>query len=116
MAGELSEKFVEYLNLNKQLIDLRKQQKDIKKNLDAIENEIKTYMKDNSMDCISLKEGEIVLYPRKISKTFKRETIVEKLTEKLKCDESKAEEITNSILTNKVFSVEDKIKAVIKNK
>ena len=36
------------------------------------------------MDSVSLKEGEIVLYAKKISQTFKKESIVEKLTEKLK--------------------------------
>lgn len=114
MSEELTNKCVAYINLNKQLIQLRKDQKEIKKKADELEKELKTYMQEHSMDSISLKDGEIVLYPKKISKTFKRETIVEKLTEKLKCDETQAEEITNSILTNKVFTIEDKIKAVIK--
>ena len=54
------------------------------------------------MDSISLKDGEIILYDRKVSQSFKRPAIVEKLTEKLKCDEKKAEDIAESILTNKV--------------
>ena len=67
------------------------------------------------MDSISLKDGEIVLYSRKISQTFKKETIVERLTEELK-DNLKAEQLAQSILENKKFIVEDKIKAVIKKK
>jgi hypothetical protein len=67
------------------------------------------------MDSISLKEGEIVLYPKKISQMFKKEVIMEKLTEELK-DGKKAEELTQSILQNKRFVIEDKLKAVIKKK
>ena len=80
-----------------------------------LEKEIREYMTKNDMDSISLKDGEIVLYARKIPQTFKKEVIMEKLNEKLK-DSQKAEELTQSILQNKQFIVEDKIKAVIKKK
>lgn len=106
-------KFSEYLNLTKELAALRKQQKAIKDKAVSLEKEIKTYMVNNALDNISLKEGEIVLYPKKISQTFKKETIIERLAESLQ-DQDKAEELTNSILSNKIFLVEDKIKAVIK--
>jgi pheromone shutdown protein TraB len=66
------------------------------------------------MDSIALKEGEIILYDRKVSQTFKRPVIVEKLTEKLKCDEKKAEELVESIFSNKVFSLESKLKTTFK--
>jgi hypothetical protein len=72
-------------------------------------------MTKNDMDSVSLRDGEIVIYPKKISQTFKKESIVEKLTEKLN-DSQKAEELTQSILKNKTFIVEDKLKAVIKKK
>lgn len=68
------------------------------------------------MENISLKDGEIILYDKKVSQSFKRPAIIEKLTEKLHCDEKKAEDIAESILTNKVFTLEKKIKANIKTK
>ena len=68
------------------------------------------------MDSISLKEGEIVLYAKKISQTFKRDTIVEKLTKSLQCDESKAEALADNLIKNKTFVLEDKVKAIIKKK
>lgn len=111
----IQEKFTEYLNINKELAAIRKQMKQHKQRVDALEKEIKEYMTQNDMDSVSLKDGEIVLYAKKISQTFKKESIVEKLTEKLK-DSQKAEELTQSILSNKKFVVEDKIKAVIKKK
>lgn len=111
----IQDKFAEYINLNKEMSTIRKQLKQQKQRSDALEKEIKEYMTSNDMDSISLKEGEIVLYAKKISQTFKKESIVEKLTEQLK-DSQKAEELTQSILTNKKFLVEDKVKAVIKKK
>jgi hypothetical protein len=111
----VQEKFQEYIQLNKELTVIRKQQKELKTKVDGLEKEIKEYMTRNDMDSISIKEGEIVLYSKKIPQTFKKEVIVEKLTEKLN-DSQKAEELAQSILQNKKFLVEDKIRAVIKKK
>lgn len=110
---DIHEKFQQYLNSNKELASLRKQVMEHKKQADALEKEIKEYMTKNDMDSISLKEGEIVLYSKKISQAFTKESIIEKLTEQLH-DSQRAEELTQCILQNKKFVVEDKIKAVIK--
>jgi hypothetical protein len=113
---DIQEKFKLYLELNKEIAEFRKKQRDQKKVLDQLEREIFDYMSDNNMDNISLKDGEIVLYDKRVSQSFKRPALVEKLTEKLRCDEKKAEDIAESILTNKVYTVEKKIKANIKKK
>jgi hypothetical protein len=115
MSTPIQETFQKYLQLQKQLSDMRKSVKVIKKNADTLESEIKEYMTKNDMDSISLKDGEIVLYARKIPQTFKKEVIMEKINEKLK-DAQKSEELAQSIIQNKQFIVEDKIKAVIKKK
>lgn len=111
----LQERFTSYLDLNKELAVLRKQQRVLKAKIVDMEKDIKEYMNKNEMDSIALKDGEIVLYNKKIPQTFKKEAIVEKLTETLK-DSQRAEELTESILHNKKFVVEEKIRAVIKNK
>lgn len=111
----LQEKFTEYLELNKELTQLRKQQRVVKSKATELEKEIKEYMTKNEMDSIALKEGEIILYNKKIPQTFKKETIVEKINETLN-DSEKAEALTESILHNKKFVVEEKIRAVIKKK
>jgi hypothetical protein len=113
MSSEIQKKFQQYLELQKNLQKMRKDQKDTKGVLDKLEKEIKEYMTENDMDSISLKEGEIVLYAKKISQTFKKEVIMEKLNESLQ-NSQKAEELTESILKNKKYILEDKIKAVIK--
>jgi hypothetical protein len=111
----IQEKLVEYLKMNKEISTLRKQQLELKKKVGGLEVEIQKYMTDNDMESIVLNEGQIVLYERKINQTFKKENIVEKLTEKLQ-DSQKAEELTQSILKNNKYVVEEKIKAVIRKK
>jgi hypothetical protein len=113
MSTPIQETFQTYLQLQKQLVEMRKNMKAVKKNTDALELEIKEYMTQNDMDSVSLKDGEIVLYARKIPQTFKKEVIMEKINEKLK-DTQKSEELAQSIIQNKQFIVEDKIKAIIK--
>lgn len=112
----IQEKLKLYLDLNKEITEFRKKQRDKKKIMEQLEKEIFDYMSTNNMDNISLKDGEIILYDKKISQSFKRPAIVEKLTEKLKCDEKKAEDIAESLLSNKVYSLEKKIKVNIKKK
>lgn len=114
-GDSFNQKFNKYLQIQKSLTESRKQQKEWKKTLDILEKDIKEYMTKNDMDSISLKDGEIVLYEKKISQMFKKEVIIEKLTEQLK-DSQKAEQLTQSILQNKRFVLEDKLKAVIKKK
>ena len=113
--NSFNELFKEYIDLSKEIQNLRNQQKEVKNKMNKIELLIKEYMKNNEMDSISLNEAEIVLYDKKISQTFKKETITEKLTEELS-DPSKAEELAKSIVQNKKFLIENKIKVVMKKK
>jgi DNA repair ATPase RecN len=112
---DIQEKFQTFLDAQKKIQELRKEQKELKKEADKLEAEIKDYMTKNEMDSISLKDGEIVLYDRKISQTFKRENLVEKIKDELQ-DEQKAEKLVESIVSNKVFLLEKKIKANIKKR
>ena len=111
----IQEKFQKYLDIQKTLTDSRKQQKLWKRELESLEKDIKDYMTKNDMNSVALKEGEIVLYEKKISQMFKKEVITERLAETLK-DNKRAEELAQSILQNKKFILEDKLKAVIKKK
>ena len=111
----IQEKFQKYLEIQKTLTDSRKQQKLWKRELESLEKDIKDYMTKNDMNSVALKEGEIVLYEKKISQMFKKEVITERLAETLK-DNKRAEELAQSILQNKKFILEDKLKAVIKKK
>ena len=70
MSLTIHEKFSNYLLLQKNLVAIRKEQKNVKKELDTLEADIMEYMVNNEMNNISIKEGEIILYPIKIAQTF----------------------------------------------
>jgi hypothetical protein len=114
----MNENTTEYLRLNKELSELRKTQSKQKKRLTELEGIIKTYMQDNNIDSLQCTNGgEIKLYDKKIPQTFKKENIINKLTEKLHNTNLKGtsvEDLTESILKNNVFVTEEKIKAIVK--
>lgn len=112
----IEEKFAQFISFETELVALRKKTSEIKKAKDKLEVEIKEYMKNNELDSISINNAQIVLYDKKISKTFSKEAIVENLKEQLNGDENKAEALADSILKNKTFNTEPKVKAVIKKK
>jgi microsomal dipeptidase-like Zn-dependent dipeptidase len=111
----IQNKLESYIELQKVLSEYRKKLRDSKKQLDDMEKEIKTYMTTNGMDSIALPTGEIVLYNRKIPQTFKKESMVDTLTDKLQ-NQKQAEELVETILKNKTFLVEEKVRAIIKKK
>ena len=114
MTEIIQAKFKKYLDINKDINTFRKKVSENKKVLQSLEQEIQDYMLENDMTSIQLNDGEILLYDRKVSQSFKKESISECLKTKLKCDEDKADDIAQSILTNKVFKIESKIKVNLK--
>lgn len=112
----IQEKFKLYLELQKEIVVFRKKQAEQKKTLQNLERDIQEYMVNNDMSTISLKDGEIMLYDKKKSQTFNKSTMAERLSEVLKVDEEKAEKIVDSIVSNKVFTVEQKLKVNMKKK
>ena len=115
MSEHIHERLETYLELQRSLAESRKQLKESKKQLDTLEKEIKTYMISNGMDSIALPNGEIILYNRKIPQTFKKESMVGTLTDKFK-NQKQAEDIVETILKNKTFLVEEKVRAVLKKR
>lgn len=113
-SNEMNEKFKLYVDLNKEIVEFRKKQKEQKKVLQKLEEEIQQYMTDNNLNSLSLKDGEIIIYEKKTNQGFKKPAIIEKITEELNCNVEKAEELADSLLGNKVFTVENKIKVNIK--
>ena len=107
-----------YVSINKELYEYRKKQKEQKKKLLSLEEDIHNHMTENDITSLKVNtddtNGEIVIYEQKVSQTFKKEAMIECLKNKLKGNEKVAEELTESILTNKVFNVKPKIKCNIK--
>lgn len=115
MSTQMQNVISEYFDAVSESKELRTKQKILKKKIDDIQNKIKKYMIENDINNLSFEQGDIVLYEKKIPQTFKRENIIETLTEELK-DTEKATEITQTILSNKKFLVENSVKAVVKKK
>lgn len=113
---QIQEKFAEYFKVSKDIAALRKQQNNLKKMSETLESEIKEYMTQNDLDSLSFKDGQIVLYDRKNMQTYKKENIVECLKEELKGDADKAEKLASSIIANKVYKIEKKVKVNLKQK
>lgn len=109
----IKEKLEEYLRIQKEIHEMRKKQKEHKNALDSLEKDIQEYMVNNTLNSISTKHGEIILYDKKTSQTLKKETMIEKLSDELKNTEA-AEKLVDSILSNKVFTTTTKIKAKLK--
>lgn len=114
MSETIQEKLKLYIQLNKEIVEYRKKQKEQKKILTTLEEDIQNYMTENNMESINLKDADIIIYQRKVNQAFKRPALIECLKDKLNCNEDKAEKLVESILTNKVFTVESKIKAQLK--
>lgn len=117
-SSGLNETLTEYIRIHKELSDLRKNQTKLKKRFGELEEGIKKYMQDNNMSSLSVSGGsEIKLYDKKIPQTFKKENIINKLSEKLNktaLNGTSVEDLTESILKNNVFVTEEKIKAIVK--
>ena len=110
----IQEKFKLYIALQKEIKSFRVKQAEQKKILQTLEADIQEHMLNEGLDNITLADGEIVIYQRKTNQAMKKPAIVEKIAEKLKCTDEKAEELAESILSNKIFLVENKIKANLK--
>jgi uncharacterized coiled-coil protein SlyX len=115
MSEHIQQQLEAYIELQRTLAESRKRLKESKKQLDTLEKEIKTYMTSNGMDSIALPSGEIILYNKKIPQTFKKEAMVDTLSEKLK-NQKQAEDIVDTILKNKTFLIEEKVRAVLKKR
>lgn len=112
----IQEKFKLYIALQKEIVEFRKKQAEQKKILKTLEEDIQEYMLDQGLDNISLADGDIIIYQRKTNQAMKKPAIVEKIEEKLKISNEKAEELAQALLDNKVFTIENKIKAQIKKR
>jgi hypothetical protein len=111
--SQIQEKFAEYFAISKELASLRKHQTTLKKKAESLEKDIKEHMTSNDLDSLSFKDGQIILYDRKNLQTFKKESMVECLKEELG-DEHKAEKLAETIISNKIYKMEKKIKVNLK--
>jgi len=114
MTPDIEKSLHEYFLLQGEVSQMKTRSKELKQKISSLERSIKAYMESNHMTNLTTTMGEVILYGKKVAQTFKKETIIETLTEKLH-NSKQAEELTDSIIQNKKFKIEDKIKVVLKN-
>lgn len=113
MNSQIENKIKAYIDLNKQLSEKRKKMTEDRKLLLQLETEIEEYMDQHSKNSVTLDDCEIVRYDKKVSQTFKKEAMVENINTIVK-DTGKSEKLVDTILENKSFKIEKKIKLKIK--
>jgi hypoxanthine-guanine phosphoribosyltransferase len=110
----------EYLSLTKEIAELKKVQSQLRKRQKELEDNIKEYLEKNQLTSISTSDGtEIFLSDRKIPQTFKKDIVMNKLTEKLtrtKLNDTSVEDLAESILKNDVYILEKTVKCKKKTK
>lgn len=113
----MNEKIEEYVAIHKELQNMKKKQLNLRKTLKMLDCEIKKHMQENNLTLLTSSTGvEIMLYEKKIPQTFKKENIINKLTEKLHnvpLRNTSVNDIAESIFQN-VFITEEEIKPVLK--
>ena len=115
----MNNKIDEYISIHKELNEIKKKQTKLKKIVKDLESDIKEYMQNNNTSVVKSTSGyEIILYDKKIPQTFKKENVINKLSEKLQNVKMNVsvDELADSIFKNDVFVVEEKIKPNLKNK
>jgi regulator of replication initiation timing len=101
-----------YADAAKAVSDLKKRAKELKAEMANLETSIKQFMVENEVDAISVKNIQISLGTQKISKTFKRDSMVKRLKEKVG-DTSTAEELTDWVMNNRIFDEKPKLKTKV---
>jgi hypothetical protein len=91
---------IKYAEIKKKLSEMRKEQMILKREADDIEIKIKEYLIEKKEDSIVLNNCQISLYEKKINQTFKKDSIIQVLNDKLH-DNDKAIDLAESILANK---------------
>lgn len=110
MSKNINDKVDEFLDNTKEISTLRKQITIFSKKNKELENEIKSYLINNNLDSISLANGEVFIYDKKINDTFKSENMINNIKTELSCDDNKAEKIVKSITENKSYSIQKGLK------
>lgn len=107
---QLKDSVKKYITMDDEIRIINKDIKILKEKRKNMEEEILNYMKENKVDQIKLGSGKLQLVTSKVYSTMKKEIIFETLIQKV--GESKAEEITDSIIKNRKMNEVIKIKRV----
>ena len=87
------EQLKHYIALNREIHELKKQIKDVKKRLEPLEHIVMDYMSSEDLDFMTLDSAELTRYDKKTPKKTSKEELLSKLSKELNQDKAKIEKI-----------------------
>jgi len=109
--NNIKDKVKTLIYIQKEIKELSAEVKEKRTRVKDLEVEIQEYMEKENLDKISVDAGEITLYDRKSSQKFKKESIKGKLQGVV--EPCKIDSVVDSIIDNKDFVLEQKLKTKI---
>ena len=102
----------EWIRIDNEIIQLQKDMKDRKNQKKQLTDTLMLTMKNNQIDCLDIKGGQILYKQNKVKKAINGKSLMAILTKYFEEKQEKAEEVTKFIMENR----EEQIKEVIKRK
>jgi hypothetical protein len=102
----------EWIKIDNEIIQLQKDMKERKNQKKVLTDSLMLTMKNNQIDCLDIKGGQILYKQNKVKKAINGKTLMAILTKFFEDKQEKAEEVTKFIMENR----EEQIKEVIKRK
>lgn len=97
ITSEFRDKMSEWVNLKKQLTEVRKDMKILNTREKELNLYIKTYMRTQKIDNVNLKQGKVTYKKTQKKPTFSKKAVIEGLMKYFDNDEEKVSEVIDSI-------------------
>ena len=108
---ELIRNIKDWVSIDTQMRELQSKIRELRNNKKSITNQLIDVMRNNEIDCIDIKDGQIVYSKTKVKVPLNKKTMYELLSTYFKSD-NQAENVVNYIMENR----EEKEKESIKRK
>jgi hypothetical protein len=102
----------EWIKIDNEIIQLQKDMKERRNQKKMLTDTLMLTMKNNQIDCLDIKGGQILYKQNKVKKAINGKTLMSILTKFFEEKQEKAEEMTKFIMENR----EEQTKEVIKRK
>jgi hypothetical protein len=100
ITEEFRAKMSEWVNIKKQLVEIRKDVKVLNTREKELNLYIKTYMRTQKIDNVNLKQGKVTYKKTQKKPTFSKKAVVEGLMKYFNNDETKVSDVIETISDN----------------
>lgn len=113
---ELITNIKEWVRLDNEMRSLKREIDKRKKDKKEITNTLTEIMRENEIDCIDIKDGQLCYKQKNIKKPINQKYLLEILSKYYKGNSSKASEVQEYILDNRKETIREEITRKIDNK